>query len=231
MLYQVSQMCFSKISNRGSCALYRNPIFAVSFTGLFKKGSADSMSIEFLYRIGKFSSEDLALFNEKAVLREIQKGRLLLQQGQVCQSVFFLVEGAFIQYNYIDEVEENIIDLHLEGEWMLNAQSFAGQAPSDTILQAYTDSKVYELHVHKLHELIARSQAFLQLGKLLGSDGMRTHFFDNRLSPVEKYEYLLNTRSQLLKVFPLKMIASYLKMSPETLSRVREKLAKERKLS
>jgi hypothetical protein len=46
------------------------------------------------------------------------------------------------------------------------------------------------------------------------------------MTPLEKYQFVLQTRPQLVQVFPLKMIASYLKVTPETLSRVREKLAR-----
>jgi hypothetical protein len=45
--------------------------------------------------------------------------------------------------------------------------------------------------------------------------------FDNALAPKEKYLYVLNNRQQLIQEFPLKMIASYLKITPETLNRVR----------
>ncbi|MEO5563434.1 MAG: hypothetical protein ABIR18_08365, partial [Chitinophagaceae bacterium] len=54
----------------------------------------------------------------------------------------------------------------------------------------------------------------------------RVHFFDNRLNPTEKYQYILDNKSGLLQKFPLKLIASYLKITPETLSRVRESFSK-----
>lgn len=47
---------------------------------------------------------------------------------------------------------------------------------------------------------------------------------NNRLSPEEKYEKLLNEKPQYIQVFPAKTIASFLNMTPETLSRVRRKL-------
>jgi hypothetical protein len=46
---------------------------------------------------------------------------------------------------------------------------------------------------------------------------------NNRLSPEEKYAMLLSTKPQIIQSFPLKQIASYLCMTPETLSRIRRK--------
>jgi len=77
------------------------------------------------------------------------------------------------------------------------------------------------LSIHSIHALVAKSQVFLQLGKLLDLATERTHFFDTSASPAEKYKYLQQNRSKLLQKFPQKMIASYLKIAPETLSRIR----------
>lgn len=100
------------------------------------------------------------------------------------------------------------------------------QKPSESFVQAYAESEILELTVQSLHGLIAESPAFLQMGRILEQATARVHFFDNDLTPIQKYEHLLNNRPQLLQKFPLKIIASYLKITPETLSRVREKLAR-----
>jgi len=46
------------------------------------------------------------------------------------------------------------------------------------------------------------------------------------MTPLQKYQYILDHRPDLIQQFPLKIIASYLKITPETLSRVRDKLSK-----
>jgi CRP-like cAMP-binding protein len=184
------------------------------------------MISEILNKIGYFSEEDIQLLENRLIHKNIQKGERLLNQGQVCQSVHFIVKGAFLQYNFKDEIEQNIIDLHLENEWVLNQQSFVSQKPSETIIEAYTESIVFEINIHTIHQLIGQSPAFFQLGKVLDQMTARTHFFDNSLTPLQKYQHILENRREIIQAFPLKMIASYLKITPETLSRVREKLAK-----
>jgi hypothetical protein len=83
-----------------------------------------------------------------------------------------------------------------------------------------------ELSIENIHKLVAISPVFLQLGGILASSVSRISFFDNDLTPLKKYQFIIQNRPQLIQAFPLKLIASYLKITPETLSRVREKLAK-----
>jgi CRP-like cAMP-binding protein len=184
------------------------------------------MKADFLNSFGRFSAEDKSLFEKAWTKRECTKNELILNIGDICQSVFFVAQGAFVQYNFKDDIEQNIIELHLENEWMLNQQSFVSQKPSETIIEAFTDSAIYELTIHQLHELIGKSPAFFQLGKVLEPHYSRIQLFDNSLSPLEKYQFVIQHRRGLLQAFPLKLIASYLKITPETLSRVREKFAK-----
>lgn len=191
-----------------------------------KKPQIYTMITKILSKIGYFSEEDIQLLENRIIQKQIKKGGVLLNQGKVCKSVHFIVKGAFLQYNFRDEIEQNIIDLHLENEWILNQQSFVKQRPSETIIEAYTKSTVFEININTLHQLIGQSPAFFQLSKVLEPTHSRTHFFDNSLTPLQKYQYLLENRREIVQAFPLKIIASYLKITPETLSRVREKISK-----
>lgn len=181
---------------------------------------------EILDKIGYFSEDDIQHLKNRIIQKEVKKGDVLLNQTEVCKSVHFIVKGAFLQYNFRDEIEQNIIDLHLENEWVLNQQSFVKQKPSETIIEAYTESIVFEININTLHQLIGQSPAFFQLSKVLEPVHSRIQFFDNSFTPLQKYQFLLDNRREIIQTFPLKIIASYLKITPETLSRVREKLAK-----
>jgi CRP-like cAMP-binding protein len=173
-----------------------------------------------LENIGTFSAEELDLIQKHCNLRHLKKNEVLLEAGQICSSIYFTVSGAFYQYRIID-IDENIIELHIENEWFLNYSSFISQKPSSDTIKAYVDSEILEMTVYSLHNLIGISPVFFQLGKLLQPATLRTQFFDDAMTPGEKYKYVLEHRPQLLQKFPLKYIASYLKIAPETLSRVR----------
>jgi CRP-like cAMP-binding protein len=144
----------------------------------------------------------------------------VLIEGEVCSSFYYVLEGSFIQYSLVDD-EEHIIDLHVSHEWLFNQESLTEQSPSTTTIRAYADSEVLCLSLYAFHQLSGQSQAFLQFGKILNQPKYRTFLFDQALSPTDKYNYILKSKPELTQVFPLKMIASYLKVTPETLSRVR----------
>ncbi|RFS17882.1 Crp/Fnr family transcriptional regulator [Emticicia sp. C21] len=173
-----------------------------------------------LKKIGRFTAEDIATLEKLLVRKQFKKNELLLTEGAICQSVFLLVSGAVYQFS-VNDIEENVIDFYIQSDWIMNYASFVGQKPSTTQMKAYTDCEVLELTIHKIHHLIEVSPAFFQLGKLMEQSMARMHYFDNSLTPLQKYNYLVETKPQLLQEFPLKMIASYLKITPETLSRVR----------
>lgn len=175
---------------------------------------------EILASVGSFSSHDLLLFEEQTVRKVFSKNDMVLREGEICQSVYFILSGSFFQFRYNDTTE-TIIDLHLPKEWMYNHPSLIEQKPSDTTIKAFENSDVLELSLNNLHRLIAQSQSFLSLGRIFDQPNNRTYLFDRSLSPVEKYNYIKNVKPLIVQVFPVKMIASYLKIAPETLSRVR----------
>lgn len=172
-----------------------------------------------LAHVGTFSNSEVALIFSHCEFQKIEKNGVLLDAGQVCNAVFFLVKGACYQYR-MNETEENIIELYEETDSIVNQESFIFQKPSTETIKAFVDSEVLMLTVHALHKLIAISPVFFQLGKIL-QPAFRLNFFDNAMTPLERYKYVLDKKPQLIKRFPLKYIASYLKIAPETLSRVR----------
>ena len=173
-----------------------------------------------LKNIGTFSAEELDLIQKHCNLQLLKKNEILLKAGQICSSIYFTISGAFYQYRIID-IDENIIELHIENECFSNYSSFISQKPSSDTIKAYVDSEILEMTVYSLHNLIEISPVFFQLGKLLQPTTLRTQFYDDSMTPIEKYKYVLEHRPQLLQTFPLKYIAAYLKIAPETLSRVR----------
>ncbi len=170
--------------------------------------------------IGQFSKFDITLFEEHTTRKYLEKNEVILSKKNVCNAVYFILSGAFFQFQS-DEADQQIIDLHLPGEWMFNQQSLTEQSPSNTTIIAFLKSEVIELSLSSIHCLCSKSPSFLQFGKILNQSKNRIAMFDHSLNPTQKYEYIKTTKPELVKVFPIKMIASYLKIAPETLSRVR----------
>lgn len=184
------------------------------------------MFSEVLNTTGNYSEKDITLFEKEVKLRQVHKDEVLLTNGEVAKSVFFILKGAIYQYSLKSAIEYHIIDLHIENEWLLNHKSFVSQTPSNCFIGAFTESEILEISIDSIHYLIGQSPAFFQLNKILEHSTSRVYFFDNSLTPLQKYQFIFENKPQLLQKFPLKIIASFLKITPETLSRVREKFAK-----
>lgn len=179
-------------------------------------------TVDMFKALGSFSDEEQQWFIQHLQWLEVKAGAMILSEGEICDAVYFLQEGYCYQYKQGDE-EEKVIDLHLPGEWIYVQQSLVQQEPSLVAIRAFQSAKVARLGLKQIHTLMRLAPAFLQLGRLFSQGQERTKMFDDMMDPMEKYEFLLQTKPEIATVFPIKMIASYLKLAPETLSRVRAK--------
>lgn len=186
----------------------------------------DHLISEFLTKVGRFSEEELMLLKEELQFRTFKKDEILLDKGQICASLSFVLSGAFYQYKIDADENKNVIDLNVTNDWIINHKSFTTQKPSEYYIQAYEESSICLLTIESIHRLIAKSQSFLQMGKILEASISRIDFFDNNNTPDEKYQYILENKPEIIQRFPQKLIASYLKITPETLSRVRNRFSK-----
>ncbi len=175
---------------------------------------------EILNSLGQFSNFDFELFERYTIKKILDRNEVLIKEGEVCKCFYFILSGSFFQFQKIDS-NEVIIDLHLHDEWMFNQQSLTEQMASNTTIKSFSKSEIIELSLVSFHCLCSKSQSFLQFGKIFNQSKNRTYIFDNSLKPNEKYNFITKSKPQLAKIFPIKMIASYLKIAPETLSRVR----------
>lgn len=163
---------------------------------------------------GHYSDSDVMLFANEVKSLRVQKGDMLLNKGEVAKSLYFLLQGTVNQYSIGDNDSCQILDLHIEGEWFFNQMSFIPQEPSEVIISAFADSWLLEINIESLHFLIVQTQSFLQLNSIINHVTSRLQFFDHSLSPLQKYEFVFKNRPRLLQRYPLKMIASYLKITP-----------------
>ena len=171
---------------------------------------------------GPYSEKEEDDFCSLLQTRELRKGEELLTIGQTCQEFCFLLEGSFVQSYKDHDLNEVVTNLFTQHDWVLDHASFTGQKPSLHSITAFEDSTIQTLNIHDLHALIGRSPSFFALGKILEMD---IPFANPKLTPDEKYALLLDQKPSIIQTFPLKIIASYLGMTPETLSRVRRRVS------
>ena len=160
-----------------------------------------------LSNIGNFSDTEVILFIEHAIKRTFQKNEILLNEGDVCQSAFYIISGEAFQFCY-DDIDEQIIDLHIENDWCLNHSSFVTQKPSMVIIKAYSGLTVLELSITSVHELVALSPSFFQLGSVLQQTVSRVQYFDN-------INYLLTFIKRCFHILPQSLLFKKIQMEKQ----------------
>ena len=181
---------------------------------------------KYLEKTSSLSEKELQLLDDELEFKTLEKGEFLLKEGEVCSFFGFINTGALYQHKVDNDNNSIIIDLNIPKDWVINHTSFTLRKPSEYHIQAFEKTTIYILSITAIHNLIAKSQSFFQIGKVLEASVSRIHFYDNNNTPDEKYHYLLKNQPEILQKFPQHMIASYLKITPETLSRVKRRILK-----
>lgn len=176
----------------------------------------------------EISDEEFKLVEAAFVPRIIKKKQFLSHEGNICQHMVFIVKGAMRQYTIDDRGVEHIIRFAIENWWMSDRESFSMLTPSKYNIDAIEDCELLVTTKDKVTNLKDQSLHFLKMAHVLDEN----HYIadQNRIqanisfTAEEKFMELEKTCPEFILRFPQNMLASYLGLSPETLSRVRKQM-------
>jgi CRP-like cAMP-binding protein len=162
--------------------------------------------------------------------KKLRRRQYLLQTGDVCQWVAFITRGCLRQYSLDSEGRECILRFGIEGWWMTDLGSFRSRLPSTTNIDALEDSELLLMSNESLGGLFAAGAAWERyyrdkLEKENQVSLMRISDFIG-VPAEERYTRFLQMYPDLFQRVPLHQIASYLGVTPQTLSRIRKELSK-----
>lgn len=185
------------------------------------------MSItDFLNTLITFTPEELKdiIFHFKK--ESVAKNQVLVRQGEVCHSLYFVEKGMGRSY-YLNENGKEITQWFFGvGKFMSSVDSFFQQTPSLYHLEVLEDSVLYTISKEDLDQLFAKYHKMEKMGRIVTTE-MLTKMV-NKLNAIqfqtarERYDYMLAEFPDIVYQVPLGHIASYLGMTQETLSRIRK---------
>jgi len=187
----------------------------------------------FFEYLKRYSSEPL-LEDEKLLIKKafttskLRKRQYFLQAGNLCKNFAFITRGAMRQYTVDDKGTEYIVRLGIENWWMGDRESYVMQTPSDYNIDAWEDTQMLLINRNETLELIKTVPAFCEMVHQMDD---RNHIANQKRinstisSTAEKrYTDFIALYPDLLERFPQHIIASYLGISKDTLSRVKRQV-------
>ncbi len=158
---------------------------------------------------------------------QFKKGSLLTAQGAVENYIYFLEEGS-VKFSHWVDIKEYILDFWFEGDFFTSFASLIERAPSPSQCQAMTDVTVQRIHYDQLQQVYRDSHLGSEIGRRM-AERMYVHKTRKEiellsLTAEQRYEKLLDQSKRLILEIPVKDVASYLGILPESLSRIRRKL-------
>lgn len=158
----------------------------------------------------------------------IKRKQFLSHEGNVCRYMAFIVRGAMKQYLINDRGVENIVRFGIENWWMSDRESFRNLTISKYNIEAVEDTDVLVTTKEKIMDLMDQSPTFFKLAHILDENNYIAT--QNRIeanigyTAEEKLQQLMKLNPEFIRRFPQTMLASYLGITPETLSRIRKQL-------
>jgi CRP-like cAMP-binding protein len=174
------------------------------------------------------SDDALNLFCSQLTERHIPKKEFFVRQGETCRHIAFINHG-LMRLFYDVEGEEHVRQFHFENSFCSEYQSFLTEKPAQMSLQALEETELLLISHRDMNALFRQSQEFERLGRILAEQAfifVSQRFASMLLeSPETRYQRLVQERPKVMQRVPQYMIASYLGITPEALSRIRKRLA------
>jgi CRP/FNR family transcriptional regulator, anaerobic regulatory protein len=185
--------------------------------------------LRYLKEKANVKDEHLQLLNETVMHKTYKKGQFLLSKGQVCQHFFFVETGLLRFYSIDDEGKEHIVQFAPEGWFASDRSSVFFNEPSSFFIDSIEDTTVAMLDKRFLSLASDISSEYRNYNEFILQNHIRQ--LQNRINLLiganseQRYLDFIEHYPDLMLRVPLWMIASYLGITPESLSRVRKELA------
>lgn len=172
---------------------------------------------------------ELHAIQETCLVKEYAKDEVILRSHEHCQHILFVEKGLLKQYTIDDKGKEHILYFAPEGWFVVDRESVYFNEPSVYFIQALEPTRIAFIDDHFIKKLEQKNPKFRDFNNKMLQNQIRV--LQQRVimlmsqTAEERYQQFVKTYPDILLRVPQLMIAWYLGITPESLSRVRKELA------
>lgn len=178
------------------------------------------------------TSDEAELLKQFFTLKKVRKRQYMLNEGEVCKYNLFVAKGLLRSFGVEENGYEQVVQFAVEGWWISDLNSFFSGDVAVYNIEALEDCELLLLTRQSMDEMLEKLPKMERYFRLL----MQNHIValrqriiaSQRHSAEERYIKLIEGFPTILARVPQQYIASYLGMTPETLSRVRKQISEQK---
>jgi CRP-like cAMP-binding protein len=184
--------------------------------------------IKYISNYISLTENEVAILRSKLLFRKYLKGQYIVQQGDICKYSGFVVSGCTKTFYADKEGQEHIVMFSIEDWWVSDMGSFVTQTPADFNVQCLENTELimfYHDTIEELYQEVPKLERFFRqiLEKALAASQKRiVRSFS--LTAKEQYIYFRDQYPKIEQRIPQYMIASYLGITKEFLSKIKSQL-------
>lgn len=185
---------------------------------------------EYINERTDLTAAEMEAIRAVSIEKKLRKRQYLLQEGDLCHYKCFITKGCLRQYRVSESGTEHILRFGIENWWISDRESYNSGNPSKSNIDVLEDSEVILIDKADFAELKTNIPKFRKMIERLEAtsfDASQDRIMnDISYTAEEKYRHFMTFFPNIFYRIPLHMIASYLGVSRETLSRIRSHYAK-----
>ena len=188
--------------------------------------------LSYFERLIPLSAGEKTIVTEKFHPRLYRKRQYALQEGNTCNQMYFVVRGCLRMYKIDEQGNTHLLQFAAENYWITDLGSFYSEKPSELNIDALEDTMVLQVSHDDLISLYTKAPKFHRIFRVLIENSyvsLQKRLLQTISSTAEdRYQYFLDTYPHLTNRLSQTQIASFLGITPEFLSRLRNKLSKQK---
>lgn len=174
------------------------------------------------------NAQEIDFLEENVPIVEFKSDEYLLKEGEVSSAFYFVIEGIIRMYYLVDGIEKTTF-FYEKSDFVSSYKSFTMQIPSEHYLQPVKNSKVAIFDIQVVSKILSKFPHFETLSRIVMEKelGIQQEMISQfiTMDATQRYLNLVKNKPHLLQEIPQYHIATYLGVSPETLSRIRKRIS------